>query len=139
MTESVEATELGSDCAVPFFARRLLLSVCLKEFADLIWNANPNFNGSVTGPSAGRRLRGPPPPSFPLRGDRGAAAAVVVHVGRIATPAKVEYRFIMYKWSRDRTIYFMFGIQIWCQDYGMVSGFPMQVRMVLSIFPNINY
>ena len=35
VTESVEATELGSDCAVPFFARRLLLSVCLEEFADL--------------------------------------------------------------------------------------------------------
>ena len=36
VTESVEATELGSDCAVPFFARRLLLSVCLEEFADWI-------------------------------------------------------------------------------------------------------
>ena len=48
-----------------------------------------------TEPSAGRRLRGPPPPSVPLRGDGGAAAAVVVHVGRVATPAKVEYRFIV--------------------------------------------
>ena len=59
------------------------------------YNTNNFLIGECTEPSAGWRLRGPPPPSVPLRGDGGAAAAVVVHVGRVATPAEVEYRFIV--------------------------------------------